>query len=68
MSLKESFNFDVHDIEKIEVHTFSEATRLNHARPPNTEVAQYSLPYPVAATLVDGKLDPQQVIAPRIYR
>ena len=37
------------------------------ARPANTEQAQYSLPYPVAAALVDGWLDPEQVTAPRIF-
>ena len=49
------------------MHTFEEATRLAVARPADTEQAQYSLPYPVAATLLHGRLDPQHVIAPHIF-
>jgi len=54
-------------IAKIIVHTFEAATRLTVARPEDTEQAQYSLPYPVAAALVDGRLDPEQVTEPRIF-
>jgi 2-methylcitrate dehydratase PrpD len=55
------------DIAEIVVHTFEAATHLAVTRPANTEQAQYSLPYPVAAALVDGGLDPEQVTAPRIF-
>lgn len=55
------------DIAEIVVHTFEAATRLTVTRPANTEQAQYSLPYPVAAALVDGRLDPEQMTAPRIF-
>jgi 2-methylcitrate dehydratase PrpD len=55
------------DIAKIVVRTFEAATHLMVARPANTEQAQYSLPYPVAAALIDGRLDPQQVTAPCIF-
>jgi 2-methylcitrate dehydratase PrpD len=57
------------DIARIVVHTFEAATHLAVARPANTEQAQYSLPYPVAAALVsgDGRLDPEQMMAPRIF-
>jgi 2-methylcitrate dehydratase PrpD len=55
------------DIAKIVVQTFEAATHLMVVRPANTEQAQYSLPYPVAAALVDGWLDPEQVTPPRIF-
>jgi len=55
------------DIAKIVVHTFEAATRLTVTRPADTEQAQYSLPYPVAAALVYGRLDPEQVTEPRIF-
>jgi 2-methylcitrate dehydratase PrpD len=55
------------DIAKIVVHTFEAATHLTVSRPANTEQAQYSLPYPVAAALVDGRLDPEQMTEPRIF-
>ena len=54
-------------ISRIDVYTFAAATHLATSRPRNTEEAQYSLPYPVAAALIDGKLDPEQVTPPRIY-
>lgn len=37
---------------------FHEATRLACRRPQNTEQAQYSLPFPVAAALVHHRLGP----------
>jgi 2-methylcitrate dehydratase PrpD len=43
-------------IARIRVHTFEAATRLACRRPQSTEEAQYSLPYPVAAALVHGRL------------
>ena len=39
-------------IKLIRVYTFHEATRINTRRPKNTEEAQYSLPYAVAAACV----------------
>ena len=48
-------------IEAVEVTTFHEATRLAIRRPRNTEEAQYSLPYPVAAA---GHLGAGEVTAP----
>jgi 2-methylcitrate dehydratase PrpD len=38
------------------VRTFEAATRLACRHPTSTEEAQYSLPYPVAAALVHGRL------------
>ena len=43
-------------IERIEVITFHQATRLTCRRPTTTEEAQYSLPFPVAAALARGQL------------
>lgn len=54
-------------IARIEVETFAAATRLTVARPADTEQAQYSLPYPVAAALVHGRLDPEQVLPPALH-
>lgn len=54
-------------IERVEAHTFAAATRLTVARPANTEQAQYSLPYPVAAALVEGRLDPEQMLPPALF-
>jgi len=47
-------------IARIRVETFHEATRLN-AIPTNTEQAQYSLPFSVAAALVRGTIGVPEV-------
>jgi 2-methylcitrate dehydratase PrpD len=57
----------VDDIARIQVRTFTAAAQLSRRHPQNTEEAQYNLAYPVAASLVDGQLGPQQVLPPRIY-
>ncbi len=54
-------------IQRIVVATFAAATRLTISRPTNTEESQYSLPYPVAAAIVFGRVDPVHVMAPSIY-
>ncbi|MGB5748850.1 MAG: MmgE/PrpD family protein [Desulfobacterales bacterium] len=44
------------NINRIEVHTFHEAVRLNNRKPQSTEEAQYSLPFPLAVALIHGQL------------
>ena len=56
LHLKEAHDLDPNQIERIEVSTFHEAIRLAMRRPANTEEAQYSLPFPVAAALVHGNI------------
>ena len=48
-------------IREIVVETFHEACRLDQYRPASTEEAQYSLPFPVAAALVRGRLAPEDI-------
>ena len=54
-------------IRCIRVRTFEAATRLSNGHPRNTEEAQYSLAFPVAAALMDGEVGPAQVLPPRLY-
>lgn len=54
-------------IAEIRVRTFAAATRLPNAPPRDTEAAQYSLAFPVAAALVDGEVGPTQVMPPRLF-
>ena len=49
------------DIDQVVVTTFHEATRLAAHSPLDTEQAQYSLPFPVAASLVYGTVGPEQI-------
>ena len=54
-------------IQRIRVRTFEAATRLPNGHPRDTEEAQYSLAFPVAAALLDGAVGPAQVLPPRLH-
>jgi 2-methylcitrate dehydratase PrpD len=60
LALKQEHGFTSHDVAAISISTFHEARRLA-AIPENTEQAQYSLPFPVAAALVRGTLGVDEV-------
>lgn len=60
--LQQQHNLQAEAIERIQITTFHEATRLTTRRPQNTEEAQYSLPFPVAAALVYGQLGPAELM------
>lgn len=49
------------EIASIVVRTFTEASRLHVAAPGSTDEAQYSLPFPLAAYLVRGRLGPDEI-------
>jgi 2-methylcitrate dehydratase PrpD len=53
------------EIKLIKVYTFQAATRLTVVKPHTTEEAQYSLAYPVAATIIDGEFGLKQVLGDR---
>lgn len=50
-ALKTAQRIDPEAIARIEVHSFHQACRLAVSQPTDTEQAQYSLPFPVAAAL-----------------
>ena len=52
---------DVADITSIRIETFHEAKRLPLAEPANSEQAQYSIRFPVAAALVRGHIGVAEV-------
>jgi 2-methylcitrate dehydratase PrpD len=49
------------DVAAIEVQTFHNAVRLATRAPKTTEEAQYSLPFPVAAAIVHGRVTAREV-------
>ncbi len=61
LSLTQANNISHEDIKFIEAHTFLEGCKLAAREPKDTEQAQYSLPFPVAASLVFGKLGPKEI-------
>ncbi|MCA9930783.1 MAG: MmgE/PrpD family protein [Anaerolineales bacterium] len=56
LAVRRQHDFALELVKSIRVHTFHEAVCLAVRRPANTEEAQYSLPFPVAAALVHNKL------------
>jgi 2-methylcitrate dehydratase PrpD len=61
LALRRAHAVDPMAIEVVEIETFHEAVRLDQHRPSSTEEAQYSLPFPVAAAIVRGKLAPTDI-------
>lgn len=61
LALRQSHDIPLDTIKRIRIFSFDEAIRLRHHRPRNTEEAQYSLPFPVAAALVHGRLGPAEL-------
>jgi len=61
LSVVRAHGVDTAEIEEIAVSTFYEATRLATRHPADTEQAQYSLPFPVAAALVKGTLTVNEI-------
>ena len=61
LSLQRAHGLAADQIVRVEVSTFHEATRLAARSPQSTEEAQYSLPFPVAAALVRGRVGAAEV-------
>jgi 2-methylcitrate dehydratase PrpD len=61
LGLRRAHGVAPQQIAAIEVETFHEAVRLDQHRPASTEEAQYSLPFPVAAAMVKGRLAPTDI-------
>jgi len=54
LALQKEHHFTVNDIAQLTIGSFHESVRLATREPQDTEQAQYSMPYPVAAALVHG--------------
>jgi 2-methylcitrate dehydratase PrpD len=68
LALRRRHALDVDAIARVEIDSFREAVALGRgcACPTTTEEAQYSLPYPVAAALVFGRLGVDEITAPAL--
>lgn len=60
-ALERRHGFVAADIAAIRVRSFHEAVKLATRRPRGTDDAQYSLPFPVAALLVHGKVGAAEI-------
>jgi len=61
VSLVREHGIDAEAIEQVEVISFHEGVRLAVREPADTEQAQYSLPWPVAAAIVRGGLGVDEI-------
>jgi len=61
LELMKRHDFSYEQIKEVEIGTFHESARLATARPFTTEQAQYSLPFPVAAALVHGRVGVNEI-------
>lgn len=59
--LRREHGFSHDEVGAVSVRTFFEASRLAMAAPATTDAAQYSLPFPVAALLVRGRVGPDEI-------
>ena len=64
--LRAAHQFDVADIRRIVIETYPAALQLQVVHPRNTEEAQFSIAWPVAALLVDGEVATEQVADTRV--
>ena len=66
LCLKRAHRFDAQDIVAIGIDSFREAIDLGSQcrMPATTDEAQYSLPFPVAAALIFGRVGPAEIGAP----
>lgn len=68
LHLRRKHHFCYTDIDSIELEMFEEGATLGKKRypPENSDVAQYSIAWAVAALLVDGKLGVDQILPERL--
>jgi 2-methylcitrate dehydratase PrpD len=68
LALQRAHGFAAEDITRISIESFREAIALGAqcGVPETTEDAQYSLPYPVAAALVFGRLGAEEIDVPKL--
>jgi 2-methylcitrate dehydratase PrpD len=66
LALRRQHAIDPQAITRIEIDSFREAVALGSgcAHPTNTEEAQYSLPHPVAAAIVFGHVNVDEITSP----
>lgn len=61
LALRRAHGLSSADVDRIEVQSFHEATRLATARPGTTEEAQYSTSFPCAVAMARGDLRPEDL-------
>ncbi len=60
-SLLQTHGLTAADVAEVEIRSFAAAVRLASVAPETTEAAQYSLPFPVAAMIVHGRIGAAEI-------
>lgn len=63
-ALMRAYGFHARDVVRIDVNTFAESAALFPGMPTTTSQAQYSLPFALAAMLVNGRIGPDEITGP----
>ncbi len=66
-ALMEEKKINFKDIQRIKIHTLTKAANLDDPAPSTMEDAQYSIPFVLAATLVDGEFGPDQMTFEKLH-
>jgi 2-methylcitrate dehydratase PrpD len=66
MSLVEEHRLTAGEVEWVEVTTFEKAARLDNPTPATIEEAEYSFPFVLGVSLVDGQFGPKQMTEERL--
>ncbi len=64
LSIRRNHDFAPGAVTRVTIHSFTEAVRLATRRPQTSDAAQYSLPFPVAAALLRGRLGVAEIDGP----
>lgn len=67
LALQKEHQFAASDVAQLTIGSFHESVRLATREPQDTEQAQYSMPYPVAAALVHGTFGLNEIDAPTLF-
>ncbi|MFW6115909.1 MAG: MmgE/PrpD family protein [Chloroflexota bacterium] len=66
--LMREHHFGAQDIARVRVESFHETVRLGTDLPTTTEEAQFNLAWPLAASIVDGEVGPDQILEHALHR
>ncbi len=61
LALQQTYGLSPEAVKRVRVFTFKQAIRLDLRRPHTTEEVQYSLPFPLAAAMIHGRLGISEV-------
>jgi 2-methylcitrate dehydratase PrpD len=65
-ALQEAYDIDIDNITEVRVHTFRNGVELGTRQPESTDAAEYSYPFALATTIVNGTFTPSHLKQPTL--